>query len=309
MRVSSNTYTNLMISTSQSDQSQLATLQQQISTGQNIQFASDNPLDYEQAAQTQTSLAQLNTYSTAASEASDLTSTNNSAMTSLHQIVAQASELATSVTTNMSASDLQAVGTQMSALVSQLTSIANQQSANGNYLFGGTSNQPPITSAGAYNTATNGDETSIEVQPGNLVQTSIVAGQPGPPPVDGFLYNSTSGVDVLASIKQTISDLNSGNATAVQTTDLPALNNALNLVSQYVGSTAASMSAVQTASTSLQQQTAAQTDQLNTLTQTNLPDATLQLQQIQNQYQASLEAGSRILSMSLLNYIGSVPTT
>jgi flagellar hook-associated protein 3 FlgL len=309
MRVTSNTYTNLMINTSQSDQSQLATLQQQISTGQSIQFASDNPLDYEQAAQTQTSLAQLNTYSTAASEASDLTSTNNSAMTSLHQIVAQASELATSVTTNMSASDLQAVGTQMSALVSQLTSIANQQSANGTYLFGGTSNQPPITSAGAYNTATNGDETSIEVQPGNSVQTGIVAGQPGPPPVDGFLYNSTSGVDVLASINQTISDLNSGNATAVQSTDLPALNNALNLVSQYVGSTAASMSAVQTASTSLSQQTTAQTDQLNTLTQTNLPDATLQLQQIQNQYQASLEAGSRILSMSILNYIGSVPTT
>ncbi len=69
------------------------------------------------------------------------------------------------------------------------------------------------------------------------------------------------------------------------------------------------MSAVQTASTSLQQQTTAQSDQLNTLTQTNLPDATIQLQQIQNQYQASLEAGSRILSMSLLNYISSVPTT
>jgi len=48
---------------------------------------------------------------------------------------------------------------------------------------------------------------------------------------------------------------------------------------------------------------------LNTLTQTNLPNAELQLQQIQNQYQASLAAGSRILSMSLLNYIGSVPTT
>src|ERR1700678_569118 len=108
MRVSSNTYTNLMISTSQSDQSQLATLQQQISTGQSIQYASDNPLDYEQAAQTQTSLGELNTYSTAATEANSLASPNNSAMTSLHQIIAQASELATSVTTNMSASDLQA---------------------------------------------------------------------------------------------------------------------------------------------------------------------------------------------------------
>jgi len=308
MRVTSNTYSNLLLNSSQSDQSQLATLQQQISTGQSIQVASDNPLLYEQASQAQTSLAQLNTYSTAASEASALTAQNNSAMTSLHQNVAQAGELATSVTTNMSASNLQAIGTEMNALVTQLTSITNQRSADGNYLFGGTSNQPPITSAGAYNTATNGVESSIDVQAGNAVQTSIVAGQPGPPAVDGFLYDSTSGVDVLGAIKQAAADLNAGNASAVQTTDLPALNQALNLVSQFVGSTAASMSAVQTASTSLQQQITSQSTQLNTLTQTNLPDATVQLQQIQTQYQASLEAGSRVLGLSILNYISSVPT-
>jgi len=309
MRVTSNTYTNLILNSSQSSQQQLATLQQQISTGQSIQFASDNPLEYEQASQAQTSLAQLNNYSTAASDATALTTANNSAMTNLHQIVAQASELATTVTGNMSTSDMQAVGTQMNALVKEITAIANQQSLNGTYLFGGTSNQAPITSSGAYNSATNGDETSIEVQPGNSVQTGIVAGRPGSPPVNGFLYDSTTGVDVLGAINQTVSDLNSGNATAVQGTDLTSLNNALNLVSQYVGSTAANMSAVSTATTSLAQQTTAQSDQLNTLTQTNLPDATLQLQQIQDQYQASLEAGTRILGLSILNYISSVPTT
>jgi len=309
MRVTSNTYTSLILNSSQNEQSQLATIQQQISTGQSIQFASDNPLDYQEAAQTQTSLSQLNTYNTAANEASALTTANNTAMTSLHQLVAQASELATSVTTNMSASDLQDVGTEMSSLVSQITSITNQKTASGNYLFGGTSNQPPITAAGAYNTATNGDETSIEVQPGDSVQTSIVAGQPGPPAVSGFLYDESTGVDVLGTINQTISDLNSGNSSAVLSNDLPALNKSLDLVSQYVGSTAASMSAVQTASTNLQQQITAQGDQLNSLTQTNLPDATLQLQQIQTQYQASLEAGTRILGLSILNYISSVPTS
>jgi flagellar hook-associated protein 3 FlgL len=309
MRITSNTYTNLVIDSSQTSQQQLATIQQQISTGESVELPSDNPLAYGQAAQAQTSLAQLNTYSTAATEAAALTSQNNSAMTSLHQIIAQASELATSVTTGMSTSDLQDIGTEMSALVSQLTSLVNQQSANGTYLFGGTSNQPPITSTGAYNSLTNGDEATIEVQPGNSVTTGIAAGQPGPPPVDGFLYDSASGVDVLAALTQTVSDLNSGNASAVQTTDLTALNNSLNLISQYVGSTAASMSAVETAGTNLQQQITSQGDQLNTLTQTNLPDAEIQLQQIQNQYQASLEAGSRIMSLSILNYISSVPTT
>jgi flagellar hook-associated protein 3 FlgL len=309
MRVTSNTYTNLITNSSQSAQQQLATIQQQISTGDSVQFASDNPLAYEEASQSQTSLAQLNAYTAAAAQATSLASTNNSAMTSLHQIVAQASELATSVTTNMSASQLQAIGTQMTALVNQLTSVANQQSANGTYLFGGTKNQPPITSSGTYNYAANGQGTTIEVQPGNAVQTGIAAGGSGTPPADGFLYDSSTGVDVLGSLQQAATDLNAGNATAVLGTDLPALNKALDHVSLYVGSTAASMSAIQTASQTLQQQTTSQSNQLNSLTQTNLPDATLQLQQIQTQYQASLEAGSRILGLSILNYISSVPTT
>jgi flagellar hook-associated protein 3 FlgL len=308
MRVTSTTYPNLIINSSQSSQQQLAELQQEISTGDSVQFASDNPLSYQLAAQDQSTISQLNAFSSAASQATTLTSQNNQAMTTLHQLVAQAGEYATSVTTNMSSSDMQNLGTEMSALLSQITTVANQ-TYNGNYLFGGTSNQAPITSSGAYNSATNGQGQSIEVAQGNSVQTGIVAGRPGSPAVDGFLYDSSSGVDVLGSIQQTIADLNSGNVSAVQTTDMPALDNALNLVSKYVGSTAANMAAVSTASQTITQQLSSQNNQLNTLTQTNLPNVTVQLQQIQNQYEASLEAGSRILSLSLMNYIGSVPTS
>jgi len=67
------------------------------------------------------------------------------------------------------------------------------------------------------------------------------------------------------------------------------------------------MSAAQTANQSLQQQITSQTDQLNALTQTNLPNESIQLQQIQTQYQASLEVGTRIMSLSILNYMSSVP--
>jgi flagellar hook-associated protein 3 FlgL len=308
MRVTSTTYSNLVINSSQSAQQQLAQLQQEISTGDSVQFASDNPVSYQLASQDQSNIAQLNAYSSAAGIATTMTSQNNQAMTTLHQIIAQAGEYATSVTTNMSASDMQNLGTEMSALVSQLTSVVNQ-SSDGNYLFGGTANQPPITSSGAYNTSTNGQGQTIDVQQGNAVQTGIVAGRPGSPPVDGFLYDSASGVDVLGALNQTISDLNSGNVSAVQNTDVPALNNALDHISMYVGSTAASMAAVSAASQTVTQQLTSQNNQLNALTQTNLPNITVQLQQIQTQYQASLEAGSRILGLSLMNYLSSVPTS
>jgi len=307
MRITANTYTNLVISSSQTAQQKLATLQQQISTGSTVQNPSDDPLTYGEATQTQDQIAQLGAYTQAATQAASMTAQNNQAVTSIHQIVAQAGEYLASVTSNMTSSQLQDIGTEMSSLVSQLTSLANQKSADGTYLFGGTSNQPPINaSTGTYNTSTNGDETTIDVQPGNPVTVGIAAGHSGTPPANGFLYDSTSGTDVLGALTQAAADLNSGNVTAVQGADTTAVNNALNLVSSYVGSTAANMAAVQTATTALQQQTISAQDNLNSLTQTNLPNASVQLQQLEMQYQASLEAGTRLMNLSILNYMGNI---
>ena len=239
MRVTSNTYSSMLINSSNSAQYQLAVLQQQIASGDSIQFASDDPLAYQQASQTQTNLAQLNAYTSAANTATTQTSANYQAMSSIHQIMAQASEYVTGVSSITTTANMQALGTEMQTLLTQLTSTVNQQS-NGNYLFGGTANQPPLDSSGNYNTSTNGVETTLDVGPGNAVQTGIVAGRPtGSPPVDGFLYDSSSGVDVVGALKQAITDLNSGNASAVQTTDLPAITAALNHISLYVGKTAA----------------------------------------------------------------------
>jgi flagellin-like hook-associated protein FlgL len=68
------------------------------------------------------------------------------------------------------------------------------------------------------------------------------------------------------------------------------------------------MSAVSTATTALSQQTTSADNHLNALTQTDLATASIQLQQIQNQYQASLEAGTRLMNLSILNYMSTVGT-
>jgi flagellar hook-associated protein 3 FlgL len=309
MRVTSNTYTNLIVSSSQTAQQQLATLQQEISTGNSIQDPSDDPSLYSEAAQDQNMLSQLDQYTQAAATATTMTAQNNQAMTSLHQVVAQAGEYLAGVTSNMTSSDLQNIGTEMQSLVTELTSIVNQKGTDGSYLFGGTSNQAPVSSGGTYNTGTNGDTSTINVQSGNPVQVTIAAGSAGPPAVDGFLYDSSSGTDVLKALTQAVSDLNSGNTTALQGADTTAVNNALNLVSSYVGSTAANMSAVATATTQLTQQTASEGNTVNGLVQTNLASASVQLQQLETQYQASLEAGTRVMNLSILNYLDQVSTT
>ena len=310
MRIDSNALTQWVVSGSQSSQIQLAQLEQDLSTGNDVTQASDNPLAYSQASQTQASLSQLNAYSNAISTATTSTSANNSAMTSIYNAVSQASENATSVASDTSTANMQDYATEISSLLTQVISTANQKDVNGNSMFGGTNNQAPLSSTGTFNASANGTVNSTSLAPGNLVQTSIVTGNPnGSPPTDGFLYDSGTGVNVISALQQTISDLNAGNATAVQTTDVPALNKALDLVSSYVGSTAASMSAVSTAKTQNASQVASEGNNLNSLTQTNVATASVQLQQIQNQYEATLEAGSRILGLSILNYLGSTSTS
>jgi len=309
MRVTASTYTNLAISSSNSAQTQLAQLQAEISSGDAIQNPSDDPSVYAEAAQDQESLNQINAYTTAAQTATSMTATNNTAMTNLHQVVAQAGEYLSSVTSGMTSSQLQNVGTEMQDLVTELTSIVNQKGSDGNYLFGGTSNVAPISSSGTYNSGTNGATTSIDVQPGNAVQVSIAAGSSGPPAVDGFLYDSASGTDVLGALTQAVSDLNSGNTTALLGTDTTAVNNALTLLSSYVGSTAASMSAVSTATSQLSQQSTAESTTVGDLTQTNLASASVQLQQVEMQYQAGLEAATRVMNLSILNYMDQVSTS
>lgn len=309
MRVTSNTYTNLVVSSSQSQQQQLALVQSQISTGSRIQNPSDDPSVYSQAAQDQALLSQLQNYQSAASTATTMTAQNNTAMTSVHQIVAQASEYLAGVTSNMSGSALSNIGTEMDDLITQLTSIVNQKGSDGNYLFGGTSNKAPIDSSGNYNSGTNGATSTIDVGQGTPVQVTIAAGSSGPPAVDGFLYDSSSGTDVLAALKTARDDLNSGNVSAVQGADVTAVNNALNLVSSYVGSTAANMAAVSLATTRLTSQATTESNTINNLTQTNLASASVQLQQVEMQYQASLEAGTRVMNLSILNYMSGVSTS
>jgi flagellin-like hook-associated protein FlgL len=304
MRIASNMLSQFVLSGSQSSQQQLAQLEQDISTGNDVTQASDNPSAYGEASQVQSNISQLNAYSTAITTATTTTSSNNSAMSQLYNLLSQAGENATAVSSASSTSDIQASGTQMSGLLTELISVVNQKDVNGNYMFGGTNNVAPLSSTGTFNATANGQTNSTEVAQGNSVQTSIVAGNPsGSPATDGFLVDSSTGVNVISALQQTITDMQNGNASAVQSTDVPALNAALNLISSYVGSTSASMAAVSTAKSQNASQVTDEDNSLNGLTQTNLATASVQLQQIQNQYEATLEAGSRVMGLSIINYL------
>lgn len=119
-------------------ENQVATLQQQISTGSTAQTAEQNPAAYETAALANDQIVQLGSdttiQSTLQSQLGSATSAY-SAMTSLFDNVQSILEQGLTGTTN--SQNLSSLSQQVQSASQQLLSLGNTQLSNGNYLFGG----------------------------------------------------------------------------------------------------------------------------------------------------------------------------
>lgn len=135
-------------------ESQIATLQQQISTGSTVQNAAQNPAAYETAALANDQITQLNNDATTQSVIQTRLGAANSAyssMTSLLDSVQSIVEQGLNATTNTD--NLNALAGQVQSASGQLLSLGNTQLPDGSYLFGGTrGNIPPFQNDPSGNT-------------------------------------------------------------------------------------------------------------------------------------------------------------
>lgn len=127
-------------------ESQIATLQQEIASGSTVQNAAQNPGAYETAAFANDQINQLNNASTTQGVIQTRLGAANSAygsMASLFDNVQSIVEEGLNATTN--SQNLNAMSGQVQSAYQQLMSLGNTQLPDGSYLFGGTrSNIPPF---------------------------------------------------------------------------------------------------------------------------------------------------------------------
>src|SRR5471032_1987623 len=150
MRISSQQYFSMNVSTMNDQQAQLSQLYAEISSGASLSTPSDNPLGAAQAVQlssTATTLSQYTTNQTTAlsslqQEDSTLGSVNT-VLQSIHSLILQAGDA------SLNNSNRGAIATQLQGLSSQLMTLANTTDPQGNYLFAGfqSTAQPYSTNA------------------------------------------------------------------------------------------------------------------------------------------------------------------
>jgi flagellar hook-associated protein 3 FlgL len=176
MRLSTNWMYQQSTSTMLSQQSELASTRNQVSTGRRINVASDDPAGAGQMVSLNHILASNTQYSSNINNANTRLSSEQSVLSSVGNVLDSARSMAIQgINGSLASSDRTAMATQLGQLRDQLVQLANASDSNGNALFAGTSTTttPFVKSASGAVTYAGTDVTQMtSAGPGLQIPTS-----------------------------------------------------------------------------------------------------------------------------------------
>lgn len=296
MRVNPN-YTPMILTDLWQQQAQEQTAIQELATGRRVLVPSDDPAAAAGDVQNQAVQGQVDQYLKNTNSLEGLLQTADSTLSSVVTALNQAISLGVQGSNgDLSSSDIQAIAQQVQSIQTQVVQFANA-SYQGSYIFGGTANQSaPFTldatqpSGVRYNGNTGVN--NVEIAQGRSLETNVPGSQ---------IFQGAGG-DVMGSLQQLVTALQSGNATSVGAATTQ-LGTALNYVSQqrvFYGSAVSQLNANQ--AYLQQEQVSLQTQETN-LVGADMASVATDLSRSRTAESATLAALAQILPQSLLNYL------
>ncbi|SAL67109.1 flagellar hook-associated protein FlgL [Caballeronia humi] len=138
MRISSSQYFNMNVQTMSDQQSSLASMYQQISSGKRILTASDDPLGASQAVQLSMKSSAFTQYATNQTSAQSSLQLEDSTLTSVSSVLQSIKTQAVRIGDgSLNDSDRTSLANQLQGYRDQLMGLANTTDADGNYIFAG----------------------------------------------------------------------------------------------------------------------------------------------------------------------------
>lgn len=289
-----------LVSALGTDQQQLSTLEEQLSSGNLVNSPSDNPAGASSILELNAGLNRANQYSSNAKDGlgwlSLGTSTVNSVLSTLSTVRQTVLSLSGNSLTGSKAA-VSGASAQLQSSLQQLISLANT-TYGGQAIFSGTGNvSQAYDSSGNY--VGGGSAPTRTVAPGVSVPVAVTGTQI-------FGTGSASLLGPGGVLNTLIGDVNAGTPASLQkaqTTDLANLDSAIAQVTGQAAQLGADYQRMQAFS---QQATSTQTalqSQLSSIDNVNVAQATTQLTQEQQTFQTGLWATAQIESHSLVNYL------
>lgn len=300
MRVTNNMATLNAVASITSAREQMDAAQTQVSSGKKFMVASADPLAAAGVMTNNSQLRALGQYKLNASTAAQRATLDESALDQLTQLLTRAREIATAQGTDTaSATTRQASLAEVNQLLAQAVQISNTKSGS-EYLFGGAN--PGIV---PYTINTVGPAYTYTVAtppPTGARQIEIGVGQKITANHDGTTVFGDATGGPLKVLQDLATALQTGTTAAVTGT-LPSLITQMDNTQNLLGETGARVNQLQMTSSNI----TALTNQLATFN-SNLQDvdvesAITELVGRQTAYQAAMAATSRMLSLSLTDYL------
>jgi flagellar hook-associated protein 3 FlgL len=304
MRIAGTSYTDSMVSHLNLLSAQEYQLQNQASTGQSISAPEDDPAGMAAALNLQAQNSAVTQYAQNITTLQTRATTAGSALSSLQTLTDRASEIATSADDATSPAALQADATEVTQLIQQAAQLMNSKNGS-QYVFGGTdSSQAPFT----VSTDADGNVTAVTYSGNTAVTQSQIAANttmsvdvPGEnnsgSGARGVVSDSRYGADLFNHLIALQNDLQSGNTSAITSTDAANLSkDDDNIIWQVANNGAAQTRLTAAAAFASTQQSGLQTS-LTNVAGADLAQTLTQLTQAQNAYQVALQTSSQILQM------------
>ena len=296
MRITNNSSLRNSLAELSANRTAIDALQAQVSSGLRIRKPSDDPVAASEVMQNSSSLSALDQYKRNIDSATSRNSLEGSAMDQLTNILTRAKELAVSQATGTATPEgRKTAGVEMEQLFNSVVGLASTRYAD-EYLFGGNSvTKPPFTPTG---TGVTLDFTSSS--PSGTRAVAVSAGQSLVATHDGQQLFGDSGV--LAALRDAARAMQSGDQATIAGM-MPALDTAFDTVQVLQGEQGGRANALDVASQNMSALKANLKAYQSQLQDVDIESAVTELVTKQTSYQAAMLATSKIIGMTLTDYL------
>jgi flagellar hook-associated protein 3 FlgL len=315
MRITTNLYHESFLQETQALQRTQLEAQRSISSGQRIHDSSDDPAAFRQSLEIQSSQRVRLQFRDNVRNAIASVEANHAASQKLLNIVTRASEITIRTNGSMSQGDFNIQAGEIDKLLQEAVTLGNQQD-NGQFMFGGTYLQPSdLDGAASYvpfrtTLALDGSIANVtyrgnfvinqaEIDANSRIGTKILGSSPGAP-TRGLFING--GVDVFLELINIRDNLLAGNYTQALNA-IPNLRQVEDNVAVAIGGTASDLARLKVTQASHDDQLRADELTVSEILDTDFVKAATELQKSLTAYEAALQTGARVMSLSLLDFI------
>jgi flagellar hook-associated protein 3 FlgL len=308
IRVTSGAYPDRLISNLGSITARQARYQAQISTGQRVTLPEDDPGAVRRALDLEGERGRVGQFGRNITRLKETATATNTVMRSLSKIATRAGELAVKANGIRSADDLKAYAAEVTQMIQQAVSSANTN-LRGESVMAGTLNDKPaytltVGTDGRVQSVTyngNQDTSSLDIAEGQELSASVVGSNATGSGPAGLIEDPRAGANLFNHLIQLQDQLLAGTAvTAPTTVGLQA--DADNLL-RHIAANGVVQGRLEAGSAMVSDRLLSLEGQISGETDADLAKALVRLNETQVSYQAALQTGGKILTMSLMDYL------